>query len=72
MKLYIVKNGYIGEGEIYTIVIAENEVRAIEIAYKKFKEESDKYNKPEEYYTDLTIELLCDDTSKEYASEVSD
>ena len=70
MKLFEVDNGYIGFGVVKCFVIAENEDRAIEIARHKYKAQSKCYG--EHYYLNLTATCLCDDTSKEFVSEITD
>ena len=70
MKLFEVENGYIGFGVVKCFVIAENEDRAIEIARHKYKAQSKCYG--EHYYLNLTATCLCDDTSKEFVSEITD
>lgn len=70
MKLFEVNNGYVGFGVVKCFVIAENEDRAIEIARHKYKAQSKCYG--EHYYLNLTATCLCDDTSKEFVSEITD
>ncbi len=65
MKLFEVNNGYVGFGVVKCFVIAENEDRAIKIARHKYKAQGEHY-----YY--LTATCLCDDTSKEFVSEITD
>ncbi|MHC1683703.1 MAG: hypothetical protein AB6733_12215 [Clostridiaceae bacterium] len=77
MKLYEVKNGYIGESCVKVFVIAESEERAQQLAYKRYKkhaEEKNKYFKvySQSYFTNLTAECLCEDVRKEWATEPRD
>lgn len=77
MKLYEVTNGYIGESYVKVLVIAENEERAKQLAYKRYKKEAGERNKrfkvySEAYYNNLTIECLCEDVTKEWSTEPRD
>jgi hypothetical protein len=75
MKLYRAFNGWFEDEMSVCLVIAESKERAIKIAYEKFKEKADKSewlrNEPS-YYDKLSVELICDDVSKEFASEVQE
>jgi hypothetical protein len=80
MKLFRVYNGYTGFSQVYVLVIAESEERALEIATETFKKEAEdkeylemwgKFQYTERYYTNLEIELLCDAT-QEWVSQISD
>lgn len=71
MRLYSVLNGYIGESAVSVLVIAESEEGAISLACEKYKKEGHKdinYSSPK----GMTALLLCPDTSKQWASSVSD
>ena len=73
MKIYYISNGYVCcEGEVACLVIAENEEKALEQGKKYFKEYYDDWNKKyknsslnDDYYKNLNIELICEDTNKE-------
>lgn len=41
MKLYEVTNGYIGNGNVNCLIIADTETRALQLASKQFKKEID-------------------------------
>jgi hypothetical protein len=78
MKLYIAYNGYTGDTAVHVIVLAKNEKQAYELASKKLEEASLYTNSltgksthiyDENYWTNLEIELLCNDLSKQYVSE---
>ena len=69
MKLYKATNGWNAD-EI--IIIAENENDAKLHASAKFYANNLSYTMlhPDKYHTDITIKLLCVDTSSEYISEI--
>ena len=73
MKLYIAYNGYTGNGEVSCVIIAEDEEHAIKLAVEKYKEEVEncKYY-DEDYYANVTVVLMCEDTSKEFKGPISD
>lgn len=70
MKLYEVTNGYLGFSYVRCYVIAESEERAVEIAREKYKAASIGYK--DAYYNNLTAEVMCENTSEEYASNIMD
>lgn len=73
MKLYRVYNGFMGEGLVRVIVVAESEQQAREMASEALKREGEtRYGK--RYYEPqrLEVELLTDDLTKPYASEATD
>ena len=71
MKLWEVTNGFMGDGYVHVLVIAETKKKAKELASAKFKDDAlDIY--PPNYWKKLDVELLADDTSIEYVGEVSD
>lgn len=74
MKLYKVTNGYLGFGEVKVFVVAKDEKIATKLARQKFKEEVEKFHvsNNKSYYSDLCVECVCDDLTKEWASEVQD
>jgi len=83
MKLFEVRNGYIGESVTKCFVIAETEERALELASISFREESkfeygnylydgEKHLYHQAYWTNLKAECLVDDTTKEYRGESRD
>lgn len=69
MKLYEVINGYCGFSYLRVYVIANSEKEAIKIATKKYKEDSDGIY-TEKYCKNLKAKCLCEDTTKEWSSEV--
>lgn len=72
MRVYEVTNGYVGNSYTRVYVIAENEDRAKEIAkerYKKVAKENDYRN---DYFENLKEECICEDTTKEWCSEMYD
>lgn len=73
MKLYEVTNGYLGNSYTRVYVIAEDEDGAENIArerYKEYTKETGCYE--EEFYKDLKVECICEDTNKKWCSEVYD
>ena len=73
MKLYEVTNGYIGSSYMRVLVIAKDEERAVELAREKYKKEVDKFSfYNESYYKNLEANCLCENISKEWASEAQD
>lgn len=70
MKLYEATNGYVGGSYVRCYIIAETEVKAIDIAKEKFKKEAEKKKVNEMYYKNIAVELMCEDTSKEFVSEI--
>lgn len=72
MKLYIVENGYTGNGSVECSVIAENEERAIELAREEYKKHAKELYYISDYYNNLYATCLCENTSEEYVSGISD
>lgn len=73
LKMFEVSNGYAGYSYVRVYVISENAERAVESARSKFKKEAkDGKRYPSQYWENLHAELMCDDASKEYCSEVMD
>lgn len=70
MKLYRAENGYCGNGNVHCYVIASNDKRAIELATESFKNNSEGYD--EDYYKNINVEIVFDDTSIECHSEPTD
>jgi len=68
MNLYRVYNGFCGFTDVSSLVIAESEPRAIEIARPVFS----KADKRPEYSKNLTAELVFADCSNEQVSEPND
>lgn len=70
MNLYQVFNGYMSNGPIFVIVLAEDEEKAKEAASEVFKKDAfspalNKYDKdscryPESYWTRLDVKFLSD------------
>lgn len=73
MKIYIITNGYIGDGLVTVLACAKNEERALELARKKFKEEFEKYpHYGEGYYSRLEVLDEFDNLDKEWVTGVLD
>lgn len=74
MKLYVILNGYQGDGAVKVYVVAQNEERAIELARAKFKEATERPGSPydQSYYVDLEVEWRCDNLKEEWVSEIKD
>lgn len=73
MKVYEVANGYVGNSYTRVYVIAKDDDEAENIARKKYKEyakETGCYG--EDFYKDLKVECICEDTTKEWCSEMYD
>lgn len=70
MNLYQVFNGYMGNGPIFVIVLAEDEEKARASASEAFKKDAfspalnkydkDKYRHPQSYWTKLEVKFLSD------------
>lgn len=71
MKLYEVTNGYTGYDTVMCQVIAPDETRAIELARERFKAAAKDYGQGEPFYSNLKAQVVCQDTTKEYTSEVN-
>jgi hypothetical protein len=74
MKLFEVINKYVGESYVRLYVIAENEERALEIARAKYKWYAeggyrDYITYDEDYWKELKIRVICEDTSKEWVDK---
>ena len=69
MKLFEVTNGYTGESYVKVFVIATNEFDAIEQAREAYKKDN---SSNENAWSNLSAEVLCEDTSKVWVSEVRD
>ena len=83
MKLFEVRNGYYGEGAVRCFVIAETEDVALKMASESFREESnvgfgdyvydgEKHLYPRNYWEDLRVRCVVEDTSVEWRSKVND
>jgi hypothetical protein len=73
MKLFKITNGYIGDGYVHVLCIAESEAKALEMAKEKLKVKAEStYLYPPGYYKKLAIELLCSDVTNEFCSEIYD
>lgn len=69
MNLYRVYNGYMANGPVFVIVLAETEEKAKESAAAKFKEH--RPNMPETFWTNLFVEFLSD-ANDAYVSSVEE
>lgn len=65
MKLFEITDGRVGESYLRVFVLAKNEDSAITIAKRRYKHEDG-------YVRTLNVEVLCDDATQEWASEVRD
>jgi len=82
MKLYKVFNGYLGNGQVSTLVTAENEGKAKELAKIAFQKDSTHRIKTKSkgftriygpnYWNSLEVEVVFEDCSKENFSKVTD
>ena len=74
MKLYKVYNGYIGESAVRVYVIAPDEETAMDIAEAQYEADAIQKKKPCDYHdrARMQAELLCDDTSQQWANMPSD
>lgn len=71
MKLYEATNGYVGESYVRCLVIAPDDETAMRLARKRYSEHN-QASFDAGYSKTITLEILCDDTSKEWSNEVSD
>lgn len=65
MKLFEVTNGAMGESYVKVFVIAYTEESALELAEIRYKKEGNSYE-------NLVAEIICEDTSRIWISEVRD
>ncbi len=74
MNLCEVTNGWFGESYVRVYVVAPNESKALDLAREKYRAEAESrpVDEREKYYSDLGIELILKDVSKEQVSEVFD
>jgi len=88
MNLYNIYNGYQGDGPVHVIVIAESEQQAKELASEAFKKNALRekvvspfdtpfikeqyYIYPENYWTDLEVDLLYHINDESFVSEIFD
>ena len=72
MKLYKCYNGYRGYSKVRVLVVAPSEEEAKELAAESFKKDQESRIHGSSYWSDLEVELLCDDLSQSWASGVSD
>ncbi len=79
-KLWRVTNGYVGYSTVHVLVVAETEERAKALAAQRYKQDSDEMARkgytpyPPGYYDirKMQAELLCDDLTHEWVSDVFD
>jgi len=78
MKLFEVRNGWMGESYSKVFVIAATMARAIEVARDEYKKEAMQVDMlgrrryPDSYYEDLKAVELCADTAAEWATAPRD
>lgn len=77
MKLYEVRNGYSGDGDLRCLVVAKSKKRAKELAEEKFEENArsiftGRILYPKKYWKRLDVKILCSNTNIEYVGEVSE
>lgn len=78
MNLYRVTNGWIGNGDVYVLVIAPEETAARAAASDAFRRDALRDDRvhphPETYWVAdrLDLELLCADTTTPWTSDVWD
>ncbi|MGA9772346.1 MAG: hypothetical protein WBV94_25155 [Blastocatellia bacterium] len=74
MKLYKAYNGWLGESAVHCLVLDYNEQNAKIRAQAAFKAKALKANYPPRYYdeSEITVELIFEDTSMPQCSNVSD
>jgi hypothetical protein len=75
MKLYEATNGYMGESYVRCLVIAPDDETAMRLAQERFSEpqlRNRESQKRESWMKNIALEILCDDTSKEWSNEVGD
>ena len=65
MKLFEVTNGSIGDSYVKVFVVADTAIAAKKLAKSRYESHGERTD-------DLQVETLCDDTMKEWASEVRD
>jgi hypothetical protein len=70
MKLYEATNGFMRFSYVRAYVIAENEERALQIAKDKFKENN--RNHGSRYWENVEVKAICEDTTKEFISDIED
>ena len=70
MNLYKCFNGWMGSGYTHVIVVADSESRAKELATLQFTKESKKSNYHESYKVVDSIDLLVEDLTNEWCSDV--
>jgi hypothetical protein len=68
MNLYRVYNGYTGNSNINILIVADNSELAEIIAKEKFKRESNEYG--ENYYNNLSVDLIFEDLSKAHQGDI--
>lgn len=68
MKLYEATNGYLGESYVRCLVIAPDDETAMRLARKRYSE----YRQVVAYTKNIELEIICDDTSKEWSTKVTD
>ncbi|WP_374187447.1 hypothetical protein ACEPPU_24165 [Priestia aryabhattai] len=65
MNSYNIYNGYNAfDGPLFIVVIAKSEKKAIELAREEYKEEAKQWKYTEDFYTNLTAELVEEDVLK--------
>lgn len=79
MKLYEVRNGWIGAGPAHVLVIAVSEQCALDVARAQFRALAERWDnrypisrKGAAYWSNLEVILLCADVSMEWVSDERD
>lgn len=65
MKFYEATNGYMGFSYVRCHVWAENEEQAMKLATESYKKYAEKYERGENYYKNIELQLLVD-TEKDF------
>ena len=72
MNLYEATNGYVGASHVRCYVIAKDKERALQIAKAQFKNDEQGENQTSNWYTGVKVDLLHEDCTLEFVSEISD
>ena len=72
MKLFEITNGWMGNGYVRLLCIAESEKEALKLALSEFKKGGEKRDKPDSYWLGLGANMLCEDVSRQWCGEIVD
>ena len=72
MKLYECHNGFMGYAPVRVLVVASSEEEARELARDAFRNEGESEIHGSRYWSDIEVELLCDDLDASWVGEVND